>query len=637
MSAQLPVEILEQYWGHHSFRPLQEDIINSIISCNDTLALLPTGGGKSICYQIPALLKEGICIVVSPLIALMEDQVANLKNKGIKAMALTSGIPFNQLDILLDNCIYGNYKFLYLSPERLQQELIQERLKRMKISFIAVDEAHCISQWGNDFRPSYKKIRILREINPTIPIIALTASATKEVLDDIIIELDLFNPKIFKSSFYRSNLSYNVFKVSDKNYKLLEILKKHPGTAILYVRNRKSTVSLANYLNDYGISASYYHGGVDYKEKSIRFKKWSNNEIRVMVATTAFGMGIDKPDVRSVVHYDIPESIESYFQEAGRSGRDEKASFNALIYQDQDITRLTKQFIKTLPDSNYVKLVYKKLNNYFQIPYGEGERTTHVFNFTTFCSTYGLNTLITYNALQFLDRSAVLFFLQKFQKKTNLQVIVDSRTLLNYIETNQKVEYITKAILRTYGGIFDDNMSIDLSLISSKTNFSEKNIIEALQNLKKKELIDFEYSVSDAEITFLQPREDNRTINRVKHFLREQNASKVEKVKSIINYVLDTKNCKSRLLLKYFGEDNSTLCGICSNCKHKNNVYHIDTSKLHTAILNKIISTKSSSRELVSALPYQEEHIILVLQELIRDNIIRINYDNTYEIVKNVK
>ena len=636
MPAKLPVEILEENWGHTSFRPLQEEIINEVVGNNDTLALLPTGGGKSICYQIPSLIKEGICIVISPLIALMEDQVSSLKSKGIKAIALTSGLHFSQIDALLDNCIHGNYKFLYISPERLQQELVQERIKQMKISFVAVDEAHCISQWGNDFRPSYKKIKILREINPTIPIIALTASATKEVFDDIIKELDLFNPKIFKSSFYRPNLSYNVFKVADKNYKLLEILKEHPGSSILYVRNRKSAVSIANYLNDYGISASYYHGGVDNKEKSKRFKNWLNNEIRVIVATTAFGMGIDKPDVRSVIHYDIPESIESYFQEAGRSGRDGKASFNALIYQEQDITRLTNQFIKILPDSNFVKLVYKKLNNYFQISYGEGEQSIHTFNFNGFCATYGLNTLITYNALQFLDRSAVIHFIQKFKKKTNLQVIVDSRSLLNHIETNQKVEYITKAILRTYGGIFDDSMSIDLSLISSKTNYSENDIVEVLNNLKKKELVEFEYSVSDAEITFLQPREDDRTINRIKHFLKEQNISKVRKVKSMISYIENSTDCKSQTLLQYFGEKNSTLCGICSNCK-KNTKNHFDKSDIKEEILNHIHNSRLSSRGLTSILPYNEDHILLIIKELIHRNIIRINYDNTYEIVKNVK
>ena len=636
MPVKLPVEILKEYWGYTSFRSLQEEIINEVVSNNDTLALLPTGGGKSICYQIPALLQEGICIVISPLIALMEDQVSNLKSKGIKAIALTSGLHFSEIDTLLDNCIHGNYKFLYISPERLQQELVQERIKQMKINFVAVDEAHCISQWGNDFRPSYKKIKILREINPAIPMIALTASATKEVLDDIIKELDLFNPKVFKSSFYRSNLSYNTFKVADKNYKLLEILKDHQGSSILYVRNRKSAVSLANYLNDYGISASYYHGGVDNKEKSKRFKNWLKNEIRVMVATTAFGMGIDKPDVRSVIHYDIPESIESYFQEAGRSGRDGKASFNALIYQEQDITRLRNQFINTLPDSNFVKLVYKKLNNYFQIPYGEGEQSIHTFNFNSFCATYGLNTLITYNALQFLDRSAIIHFIQKFQKKTNLFVTVDSRSLLSHIETNQKVEYITKAILRTYGGIFDDPMSIDLSLISSKTNYAEKDIIEVLGDLKKKELVEFEYSISDAEITFLQPREDDRTINRIKHFLKEQNISKVKKVKSIISYVENSSECKSQLLLHYFGEKNSTLCGICSNCA-KNSINDVSKSNVKEDILKHIMNSRLSSRELTSILPYDEENILLIIKELIHQNIIRINYDNTYEIVKNVK
>ncbi|RZS90693.1 RecQ family ATP-dependent DNA helicase [Aquimarina brevivitae] len=628
----LAAKILEQYWGYQSFRPLQEAIIQSVLNKEDTFALLPTGGGKSICYQVPALIKEGICIVISPLIALMEDQVTNLKSKGIKAIALTSGISFSELDQQLDNCIHGGYKFLYLSPERLQQDIVQERLKQMNISFIAVDEAHCISQWGNDFRPSYKKITILREINPTLPMIALTASATKEVVSDIITELDLFDPKLFKSSFYRPNLSYNAIKVSDKNYALLQVLQKHQGSAIIYVRNRKSSVALAEHLKDHGISAQFYHGGVDNKEKTKRFKAWLHNSTRVMVATTAFGMGIDKPDVRVVIHYDIPESIESYFQEAGRSGRDGESATNVLLYQDKDIARVKNQFIKVLPDTDYVKMVYRKLTSYFQISYGEGEQTLHNFNFIKFCGTYSLNTLITYNALQFLDRCGVIRFTQKYQKKTNLQFIVSSKEILDFVETNQKIEYITKGILRTYGGIFDDSLTIDLSLIAKKTKFSEKDIVEVLEQLQKKELVVFDYTISDAEILFLQPREDDRTINRVKHFLKAQNASKINKVHSILEFIEDQDTCKSQLLLQYFGESTSEPCGICNVCKKKN-AQQVSDKDVQKEILSLLKLERITSRQLVETLPFDESVLLNEIQKLIQQNKVKINYDNTYEII----
>ncbi|WP_317046066.1 RecQ family ATP-dependent DNA helicase [Aquimarina sediminis] len=629
-----PVKILQHYWKHSSFKPMQEEIISSVLKNEDTFALLPTGGGKSICFQIPALLMDGICIVISPLVALMQDQVKNLHQKGIKAIALPSGIKYAELDTLLDNCIYGNYKFLYLSPERLQQDIVQERLKQMNINLIAVDEAHCISQWGNDFRPSYKKIEILRKLHPSVPMIALTASATSEVVNDIIVELDLFQPKIFKQSFFRANLGYMIENVVDKKYKLTQILSAHSGTSIVYVRNRKSAVELSDFLNASGYSATYYHGGVDSESKTKRFKQWLKEEVRVMVATNAFGMGIDKPNVRTVIHYTIPESIESYFQEAGRAGRDTKTSYAFLLKNKNDNQRLHNQFIKVLPDIDTVKLVYRKLCNYFRISYGEGEQTVHNFEFNTFCKTYNLNTLITYNVFLFLDRCGVIRFMKRFTKKSKLHVLTTGNHLLDFLDDNKEYELITKAILRTYGGIFDEEVPINIPMIASKINTPDSKIIQVLRKLEEAELLKFDHKISDAEIIFLLPREDDHTINRIKHHLIEQNTSKIKKVEAILKFTENITECRSRQLLHYFGEENTQDCGICTFCiTQKSNTTPTDLNKIQEDIISLLKRKNLSSRDLLAELTYPEKLVLNVLREMNEHQIIKINYDNNYQLV----
>ncbi|MBP2832074.1 RecQ family ATP-dependent DNA helicase [Aquimarina sp. U1-2] len=628
------LDILKKYWGYSSFKPLQGEIIDSVIEGEDTFALLPTGGGKSICYQIPVMMKKGIGVVISPLIALMQDQVHHLQKKGIKAIALTSGIKYAELDTLLDNCIYGNYKFLYLSPERLQQDIVQERLKQMSINLIAVDEAHCISQWGSDFRPSYKKISVLRELFPSIPMIALTASATKIVVADIINELELFQPKIFKQSFYRSNLAYRVIHAGDKHHNILQILEKHPGSSIIYTRNRKTTIELDDFLNDHGHRTTYYHGGVDAKEKTKRFKQWITNDIRIMVATNAFGMGVDKPDVRTVIHYDIPESIESYFQEAGRAGRDGKLSHAFLLKNQNDHQRLHNQFIKVLPNIEAVKTIYRKLCNYFQISYGEGEHTTHEFDFNSFCKTYGFGTLLTYNTLQFLDRCEVIRFTQRFSQKNHLQIIISGSQVLRFIANNSTYELIIKTILRSYSNIFDEKVAINIPDLASKTDIDEKAIIAILNTLQEQKILEFSHQLSDAVLIFLVPREDERTINKIKPILIEQNESKIKKVQSILKFSRDHTKCKSRQLLHYFGEKDTFDCEICSFCiDAKNlNINNISQKQVETDIIKLLTERKMSSRDLTKQLHYPEKLVLQVLRKMNELRIIKINHDNNYQI-----
>ncbi len=626
------LEILQQHWKHPSFRPLQREIIDVVMNEQDTFALLPTGGGKSICFQIPAILKEGICIVISPLIALMHDQVRNLQEKGIKAIALTSGIQYSELDTLLDNCIYGNYKFLYLSPERLQQDIVKERLKRMNVNLIAIDEAHCISQWGNDFRPSYKKIAILRELKPTVSIIALTASAIPEVVDDIITELDLFQPKIFRNSFYRDNLSYIVQHTLDKNHQLLEILKKHPGSSIIYVRNRKLTVEISEFLSANGHLATYYHGGVTTQEKTIRFKQWMQEDNRIIVATNAFGMGIDKANVKTVIHLNIPESIESYFQEAGRAGRDGKKAYAIILKNKNDITRVKNQFIKVLPDSNMVKLVYRKLCNYFQISYGEGQQSIHDFNFNTFCKTYNLSSLITYNALLILDRCAVINFTQRFHKKSSVLILVTGNQLLDFLENNTQYTLPIKAILRTYGGIFDEKTTINIALIASKINTTENNVIQVLEKLASKQLLEFEHSISDAEIIFLVPREDDHTIHKIALDIKKQNTTKIKKVIAMIDYVSNTSICRNKQLLAYFGEKDAKKCNHCDVCISDKTAI-VDSSQLQEKIVLLLQDKQLSSREIISQLSYPDEIVLPIIKKLNEHNIIKIHQNNKYQLV----
>ena len=629
-----PINILERYWNFTAFRGLQEPIINAVLNGDDVFALMPTGGGKSICFQVPTLIKPGICIVISPLIALMQDQIENLKLKGIKALAITSGISKNELDTLLDNCIYGNYKFLYLSPERLQQDIVKERIKQMHVNLIVVDEAHCISQWGNDFRPAYSKIANLRQLQPTVNLIALTATAKPNVVTDIIKGLDFINPKVFQQSFFRPNLAYIVLHEEDKYYKLQAILKKHSGASIIYVRNRKATVETNDLLNRNGITSTYYHGGLDAAERKQNMKLWMNNQTQVIVATTAFGMGIDKPDVKTVIHLNLPESLESYFQEAGRAGRNGDAAYAVILKNKNDDETLKNQFLNILPNVDTIKMIYKKLCAYFQISYGEGTYAVFDFDFNTFCKTYNLNRILSYNALLTLDRNSIISLNNTFKNKATVQFIASHNKIFDYIEDHPETGLIIKSILRSYGGIFDFETEINLSKISTKSGADEQTILKTLNKLHKQDIIEFNFNKTDAQIMFIEPREDDRTINRIANTIMQQNELKSNQVYAVLNYVENDTVCKSMTLLKYFGEKNLSPCGICSVCRNMEpNKTDILTTK--SKIVALLEHGNKSSRQIGELLKLNDTETKHALKLLLEHQIISLTKTNTYKLNNN--
>ncbi|MDE3740300.1 RecQ family ATP-dependent DNA helicase [Maribacter polysaccharolyticus] len=628
-----PIAILEQYWGFGSFRGSQEKIIDSVLANRDVLGLLPTGGGKSLCFQLPAMCKEGICIVISPLIALIQDQVTVLREKGIKAIALTGGIPFEEVNNLLDNCLYGNYKFLYLSPERLKQELVRDRIRQMNVNLIAIDEAHCISQWGHDFRPAYLECALLRELIPDVPIIALTATATQAVTLDIVENLALTDPLIVKDSFARNNIAFSVSWEEDKRYRLKQLCTSVVHSAIVYVRTRRASQDLANYLQANGCSAAYFHGGLSKQEKKQRLDLWLRNKVRTMVATNAFGMGIDKPDVQLVVHYQIPDCIENYFQEAGRAGRNGAPAKAVLLTNTMDIDQVKKQFLSVLPDMPFLKLVYNKLNNFFQIAYGEGYNERLQLNFNAFCEAYKLNAIITYNALRILDQNSVIALSESFTKKTTLCFTTNKEQLFSYLENHGNLAEITRTILRTYGGIFEFDTKINTYLIAKKAGVPEHVVINTLRKLHASEIIDYHEQNSDLEVTFLVPREDDITINAFAPKVKTLNRIKSENIEAILSYVKNQKVCRNIQLLRYFGENIDEECGTCDVCTAKKALKVNTTTFIKEEIIRSLRKTKKSSRDLIRELPFNEIMVLTALRGLLESEKIKINNRNEYELI----
>ena len=625
------VDMLRKNWQHDTFRDPQDKIIQSVLSGKDTFALMPTGGGKSVCFQVPALMQEGLCLVISPLVALMKDQVQNLAKRGIKAIALTGGIPADEISDLLDNCRFGNYKLLYVSPERLQADWIVDRIKELPITLVAVDEAHCVSQWGHDFRPAYLTIASLKKHLPGVPFLALTASATKRVQHDIIVQLGLQEPVVFKKSFARENIAYMVFETEDKLYRLQQILAKNPEPSIIYVRNRKSCHDVSQQLQSLGFSATYYHGGLKEKEKEKNMQMWLQEKAQVIVATNAFGMGIDKPNVKTVVHIQLPENLENYYQEAGRSGRNGQKAFAVLLVNTSDVQVAKSQFMEVLPDKKFLKDVYIKVNAYLQIAYGEGINQTFPFNFNEFCSRYKFPVVKAYNALQFLDRQGILMLSKEFTEKVSLQFLITGKEVIRYNSLNPADEEMVLAILRNYPGVFDMETGINTSFIAKKAKVSEQELTGLFERLSKKGIISLQSSGNDSSITFNEVREDDLTINRVSKFLEKQNEIKTAQFEAVVKYITNNTRCKSRLILDYFDEENSADCGICSYCITKNKPPQSPLD-LANAILTLLKETALDSREIERRLQATPQETIAALQILLDSNRITITTNNQYTL-----
>ncbi len=627
------LEILQKYWKNDTFRWPQNEIIDLVLNGNDTFALMPTGGGKSICFQVPAMMQEGICLVISPLVALMKDQVANLQQRDIKAIALTGGISSDEMIELLDNCQFGNYKFLYLSPERLQSDWILDRIKNLPINLIAIDEAHCVSQWGHDFRPAYLKISKLKPHFPKVPFLALTASATSHVQDDLIMQLGLEKPQIFKKSFSRDNLSFMVFDVEDKLFYINQILRKNPESSIIYVRNRKACIDVSSQLQALGFSTTYYHGGLSPKEKDKNMQLWIQEKSQVIVATNAFGMGIDKANVKTVIHIQLPENLESYYQEAGRAGRNGEKAYAVLLTSPSDILQSQNQFLTILPDKNFLNLMYVKLCNYFQIAYGEGINEIFTFNLNQFCAKYGFPTLKTYNAIQFLDRQGIITLSQEFSEKITLQFLISSKEVIRYMSLNSNDEEIILAILRTYPGIYEMPTVFNSHLIAKKSNHSEAEVNLVLKKLNEKEIIAYHSKNNDSSLIFNEVREDERTINRVSKYLEHQNNLKISQLKSVIDYVKNKNECKNILILSHFGETKKEKCGICSYCfSQKASVS--DSILVADKILNLLQTENLDSREIQKLTKFSTDDVLSAIQLLLDNDKIKIQPNNRYTLKK---
>ncbi len=627
-----PYELLDKYWGYPEFRGSQLQIIQAVLNRRDVLALLPTGAGKSLCYQLPALAADGMCIVVSPLIALIQDQVASLKRKGIKALALTGGLPEEEVINLLDNCQFGNYKFLYLSPERLQQPMVQERISQLHVNLLAIDEAHCISQWGNDFRPAYLHCAVLRTLQPAAPVIALTATATKEVAAEIVENLGLSNSITFKDSFLRDNIAYQVLREEDKAYRLKHWCSREGGSGIVYVRTRRLAEEVSAMLHKSGSPSAFFHGGLSRKEKEDRLKGWMRSKPGIMVATNAFGMGVDKADVRWVVHYQIPESIENYFQEAGRAGRDGLPATALLLCNPADESQLKNQFLGTLPDIPFLKKLYKNLNNYFQISYGTGENSRYNFHFHEFCEAYKLNAILSYNGLQVLDQQSVIALSQNFKRKTRLQFVASKAQVWSYLEKNPTLAPTIQLLLRTYGGLFDYETKINTLLLSKKAGIPEDAVLNLLEKLHADGMVTYQAHHGDLDITFLVPREDDRTIHHFAPQVRKHQQVRSGKLRMMLQYVNDHKHCRTRQLLGYFGEKMPSDCGKCDVCLRRKRISRAGIKPVEAEILALLKEGSRSSRAIIAALDREEGHVLKALQLLLETGQIGITAKNEYTL-----
>ena len=620
--------ILKHYWGYDNFRGIQEDIISSIGSGRDTLGLMPTGGGKSITFQVPALANPGLCLVITPLIALMKDQVQNLRKHGIKAQAVYSGMTREEIVIALENCIFGDYKFLYISPERLGTEIFQNKLRSMKVSMITVDESHCISQWGYDFRPAYLKIADVRKLLPDVPVLALTATATPEVVKDIQVRLAFREKNVFRMSFERKNLAYIVRRTEDKSGELLHILNQVQGSAIVYTRNRKRTKEISLFLNQHDISATFYHAGLDNKTKDLRQKGWQAGTYRVMVATNAFGMGIDKPDVRLVIHIDFPDSPEAYFQEAGRAGRDGQKAYAVLLYAQSDKTILKKRISDTFPEKDYIRQVYEHINYYYQMAMGDGRGCTFAFNIDEFCQRFKHFPVRVDSALKILTRAGYLEYTDEQDNASRLIFTLRRDELYRMEEHNQDTEKLLRIILRSYTGLFSDYAYINEETLAQRSGLSRQQVYDTLILLTKRHILHYIPGKKTPYIIYTRERQDTNRIVLNKEVYEDRKRSYEKRIQAMLEYAESNDQCRSRMLLHYFGENNEHNCGQCDVCleKHTSGLKKGEYEDIVSDIKNLLNRHPHTPQEVIHALSVPEEKILNVLTYLLSEE--RIKQEN---------
>jgi ATP-dependent DNA helicase RecQ len=602
-------EILKKYWGYDAFRPLQEDIIQSILSGQDTLALMPTGGGKSLCFQVPALVNDGICIVISPLIALMQDQVANLKKAGIKAVALHSAMSYREIDIALDNCVYGDIKFLYVSPERLKTDLMIDRLKKMKVNLIAVDEAHCISQWGYDFRPPYLEIANIRAFMPKVPVLALTATATGDVIEDIQEKLLFAKKHVLTKSFARDNLAYMAIQEENKRSRLLKICSRIAGCGVVYVRNRKKTAEVADFLNRNGVSALCYHAGLPGPVRQQRQNSWTNNETRIIVATNAFGMGIDKPDVRFVVHLDLPEDLESYYQEAGRGGRDGQKAYAVLLWEPKDSYDLQGRIEQKFPNPEDIRLAYRALTNHLQLAIGSGLGAAFPIDLSAISKKSNLSPSLLHNAFKALEAEGYLTFTEAFYSPSKLQITVDKNTLYDFQLRNPKLDALILVLLRSYTGLFDSYVKINEQELAKRQKNSVKEVVASLRTLHTHNIIDYIETTDLPMVVFTEPCVSVQNLRLSKEIYYRRKSLAAKKLDAMLGY-LDDGVCRQRKLLSYFGEKKSSNCGHCDVCLARKRKSESD-EKLTTNILSAVKENALRPDEIVKKLANYSETMVL--------------------------
>lgn len=622
--------ILQRYWGYPAFRPLQEDIVDSVMAGKDTLALLPTGGGKSICFQVPAMAMEGLCLVITPLIALMKDQVAHLVERGIPAAAIYSGMHSDELELAYNQAAFGRLKFLYVSPERLQTEPFVEAVKRMKVCLLAVDESHCISQWGYDFRPPYLKIADIRAYMPKTPVLALTATATAKVVDDIQLRLGFKQKNVFQSSFERKNVTYNVFHEADKYGILrrkLEAMKE--GSAIVYVRNRKRTQVIADWLNSVGISATYYHAGLDTKTRDERQDLWMKGKVKVIAATNAFGMGIDKPDVRLVIHMDLPDSIEAYFQEAGRAGRDLKPSEAFLLVSPADIKKLQENLVQSFPELERVKLIYNALGNYFNIPVGAGQNVSYPFIINDFANRYGFSIVEVYHTLKILEKEGFLLLSDSFDEPSKVMIKASRDDIYGFQVNNQQFSELIKFMLRSLPGVLTDFVKINEETVAAKIGLSVEKVVEQLKKLESYQFLSYAQRNDKPQILFLSEFVDTKHFNLSKENYYDRKKDAEERIKAVIDFVNNNEECRSVQLLRYFNEKKSKPCGRCDVCLCKTKSKHVDYQDIEDRLVDMVGEADVSMGEVMrQCSDVGEDHLMDTIRFLLDNGVLRLGSDN---------